>query len=314
MAHKDTVIEPAEGLTVLVGPNNCGKSAVVEALMVLAINSSKDFMIRHGEKDCQIIIETGEGHQIEWRRTAGTVSYQLDGRPIHRVRSGDVPDSLHDLLRLPDVPGPDGKDAFAVHFGTQKEPIFLLDRSGRHTATFFAASSDASHLVAMQMAHKRNVADRRRDERALVEHETQLSRSLESLQPLAALLETLDALDSDYEGLRIDETAIKAREHAIAALNRAFAEVICSEARAGALGKLQPPPALEDTASLERSLAGLRAARRTVAFESGRGRAMEPLNPPPSLQEISALESTCKRLARQEIAVDELVHKWRCLT
>src|SRR6266481_270493 len=224
MAHKDTVIEPADGLTVLVGPNNCCKSAVVEALMVLTTNSSKDFMTRHGEKDCRITIETSEGHQIEWRRTGSTISYQLDGRAIHRIRTGTVPDDLQDLLKLPDVPGPDGKDAFAVHFGMQKEPIFLLDRSGRHTATFFTASSDASRLVAMQTAHKRKVADRRQNERTLVERETQLSRSLESLQPLPALLKPLDALESDYEGLQIDDKAIKAQECAIVELNRAFAE------------------------------------------------------------------------------------------
>jgi len=32
MAHVRTVIEPADGLTVLAGPNNCGKTAVVETL------------------------------------------------------------------------------------------------------------------------------------------------------------------------------------------------------------------------------------------------------------------------------------------
>ena len=31
MSHDDTTIELADGLTVLIGPNNCGKSAVVAA-------------------------------------------------------------------------------------------------------------------------------------------------------------------------------------------------------------------------------------------------------------------------------------------
>ncbi len=31
MSHSHTVIEPADGLTILTGQNNCGKSAVVWA-------------------------------------------------------------------------------------------------------------------------------------------------------------------------------------------------------------------------------------------------------------------------------------------
>ena len=40
MSHERTIIEPADGLTVLVGPNNCGKSAVVSALGILCENAT----------------------------------------------------------------------------------------------------------------------------------------------------------------------------------------------------------------------------------------------------------------------------------
>ena len=32
MAHEHTVLELTDGVNVLIGPNNCGKSAVVEAI------------------------------------------------------------------------------------------------------------------------------------------------------------------------------------------------------------------------------------------------------------------------------------------
>ena len=50
MSHSSTVIEPAPGLTVLTGPNNCGKSAVVAALQILCHNENSTYVLRHGEK------------------------------------------------------------------------------------------------------------------------------------------------------------------------------------------------------------------------------------------------------------------------
>jgi len=96
MAHVHTVIEPASGLTVLVGPNNCGKSAVVSALEALCNNASGSYMIRHDEKEARVTVDTDDGHTLVWRRRGNVVSYIIDGREIHRVR-GSVPEDLHTL-------------------------------------------------------------------------------------------------------------------------------------------------------------------------------------------------------------------------
>ena len=42
MSHSHTVIGPADGLTILLGENNCGKSAVVSALQTLCTNGRGD--------------------------------------------------------------------------------------------------------------------------------------------------------------------------------------------------------------------------------------------------------------------------------
>src|ERR1700733_14720606 len=127
MSHTKTVIEPASGLTVLVGPNNCGKSAVVSALQTLCNNESGDYMVRHREKDARaavetrVTIETDDGHTFVWRRKGSTVSYEIDGRTINRLKGG-VPDDLHSLLRLPNVEPGENSVPFDIHFGTQKSP------------------------------------------------------------------------------------------------------------------------------------------------------------------------------------------------
>src|SRR3954466_12960241 len=141
MSHAHTVIEPVAGLTMLVGPNNCGKSAVVEALQILCRNSRKDYMLRHGEAECAVVLLTDDGHCIEWRRKKrGSTSYLVDGQRFDRL-GGDVPDEVHKVLRLPLVECE--RDGLDIHFGEQKSPILSLLNSQSVAAKFFASSSDA---------------------------------------------------------------------------------------------------------------------------------------------------------------------------
>src|SRR6187431_1745810 len=97
MSHRRTVIEPADGLTVLVGPNNCGKSAVVVALQCMNTcdNRSAPF-IRHGEKEARVIVETGEGSRVEWVRGKGFTNYKINGREMTRARR---PEDLDEHLK-----------------------------------------------------------------------------------------------------------------------------------------------------------------------------------------------------------------------
>jgi len=168
MSHRRTEIELADGLTVLTGPNNCGKSAIVAALQILATNGRTTHVMRHGEKFCRVTVETDDGHQIAWERKKKTVKYILNGEDVHRVGSS-IPDSLHDLLRLDRVQAEAGKAThdYDIHFGEQKSPVFLLDETGSRAASFFASSSDASRLVEMQHRHRSNVRERRAESKRL---------------------------------------------------------------------------------------------------------------------------------------------------
>ena len=81
MSHEHTVIEPSDGLTVLIGPNNCGKSAIVNALQVLCNNGKSTYVLRHGAKECQIVVETDAGDSIRWsRKKSGSPKYEINGK------------------------------------------------------------------------------------------------------------------------------------------------------------------------------------------------------------------------------------------
>ena len=134
MSHKHTVIEPAAGLTVLVGPNNIGKSAIVAALQILCHNDNSTYVLRHGEKECSIRVDTDDGHTVEWRRK-NAPSYVVDTVTFDRLRNSGLPDEVHQALRLPKVAAYDTD--FDIHFGTQKSPIFLLANSPANAAPVF---------------------------------------------------------------------------------------------------------------------------------------------------------------------------------
>ncbi|MBV8781032.1 MAG: AAA family ATPase, partial [Phycisphaerae bacterium] len=69
MSHAHTVIELDAGLNALIGPNNCGKSAVVEALRAVCDNTrGTEYVIRHGAKEATVMIETDDEHIVIWRR------------------------------------------------------------------------------------------------------------------------------------------------------------------------------------------------------------------------------------------------------
>ena len=181
MSHARTVIEPAAGLTVLVGPNNCGKSAVVAALQVLCRNETAKYVVRHDTKECTVQVETDDGHTVVWsRKMAGSPRYLIDGQLFDRLGRGGVPDELHQALRLPPIET--GADAdFDVHFGMQKAPIFLLGNSASMAARFFASSSDAIRLVEMQKRHRDRLAEKQREKNRLEAESKQLNAELEAL-------------------------------------------------------------------------------------------------------------------------------------
>jgi len=223
MSHSHTVIDLSPGLTVLTGPNNCGKSAFVSALQILAENSSGDFMVRHGAKECSVIVETDDGHTVEWKRKKKTVSYCIDGEDFHRLRNS-VPDKLRQVLKLSKVKAGDN-DPFDVHFGEQKSPIFLLGERGSRAAAFFASSSDASVLIEMQKLHRSKVKSAQQELQRLQSEFKQTCAIVDVLAPVPDLETKLEELDKTYEALLSEDQQIQQLESFIQGWERSAQSV-----------------------------------------------------------------------------------------
>jgi exonuclease SbcC len=289
MSHARTVIEPAAGLTVLVGPNNCGKSAVVSALQTLCGDNAGDYMVRHGQRTCQVTVETDDGHTITWRRKGAAVSYVIDGREVHRSGRGNLPDDLHEHLRLPKVESSGTGEKFDVHFALQKSPIFLIDNEGR-AAAFFSTSSDAERLLEVQKLHKGKVAGAKSSQKDLTAELKRLDEQLTALLPLDGIGERLEEAEASYEVLAAQTREISAWAARLEALAEKGRDVARHRGRCDALYTLSAPPDLADTRPLADRVAAFEVVNRQVGVQRDNCAALAPLRPPPELADAAALE------------------------
>ena len=307
MSHRHTVIDLAEGLTVLVGPNNCGKSAVVSALQTLCQNATGDYMLRHGERECSVRVETDDGHSVEWRRKRDGVSYALDGREVNRL-NGSPPDDLHDLLRLPLVES--GNRFFDVHFGEQKRPIFLLDKSPGHRATFFASSSDAVKLIEMQCLHRQDIHDARARERWLAGERAKLDRRLEKLASLEGIGDRLNQLEAEYEAITRQAGRVGSLRQTLEKLQIATQGFDRCSAQVEALRVLQSPPELLPAEALENLVGQMGVAQHRIDRTNAVRKATGPLHEPPPLAEEARRVDTLRSLLRHLSGVALVFDGW----
>jgi exonuclease SbcC len=254
MSHAHTVIDLADGLTVLVGPNNCGKSAVIEALRTVCENDNGEHLIKHGEGSCRITIETDDGHAVAWCRKGSRVWYEFDSEEQDRLR-GQVPPRVHELLRLPPVQTPDDEPV-NVHIGLQKNPIFLLADAAaeRKAAAFFSSTSDAQHLLQMQQLHrtKRTAAKSRQKELARELEEKE--RLLEALLPLETLEPRIASLEDEFSAIQKAATQIAQLQRLIDQVDAARERRALEMQRVTQVRELQSPPQQANDAALAKLL------------------------------------------------------------
>lgn len=118
-AHKNLKIEFPPGITVIKGPSDVGKSAVLRALRWLALNdmAGEDF-ITHGEDEVVVVLDTDRGKIV--RRKGIENIYKLDGKVLKSFGAGKVPEIVEQALGLGEI-----------NFQKQHDsPFWLSDNAG----------------------------------------------------------------------------------------------------------------------------------------------------------------------------------------
>jgi exonuclease SbcC len=252
--------------------------------------------MRHGARECSVRIETDDGHTIEWRRK-DSPSYVIDGQVFERLK-GRRPDELHAALRLPRVDAGDSTD-FDVHFGTQKSPIFLLSGPA-NAARFFASSSDAIRLVAMQKRHKDKHATAQREKNRLQAESKRVNVALGILEPVVDLDERLAAAREAYNEVQGLARWVLAAEKGEAALRTQSARVHKFSALVGLLRQLSPPPEIVPAEPLQEFLAALLAAQWERDAAKSRADALAKLPFPPGMAPVEPLQNLIEAIVAAE--------------
>ena len=308
MSHKRTVIEPAEGLTLITGENNCGKSAVAIALEAVGGQTIGPFMLRHGEKEAKVIleVENEDGmHTLEWRRKEKTQGWSIDNLGSDRGK----PDNLDNVLRLPEIESETGNHKFKLHIASQKNPIFLLDDPGSRAAEFFAGSGDAVYLISMQNKH-RGRGREKKGRKGFLETE------IKKLESQLKKLESVPSIRTDVDEAKKKEAELITKEDERVNLDQLIKKFEISQSVSedktkclDVLKSLAAPPDLDDTNKIKETINQIRSANNRQKSATEKLDRLSLLKPPPEQDDTKSVQRKLDQLREAAAKVKEFTQK-----
>lgn len=260
----------AQGLTVIVGPSDRGKSALIRAIEAAMFNRPGDQFVRVGQpwsyvlldffdrQDPDVVVPTPDGtHRIEWKKGKGVNKFTVDGDDYSRVGT-KAPKPLQDLgfkdvligARLTDEGKFEGGKWIRPQVARQLPPeIFLLDESGPFLNEVLVG---LSRVGVLQRAGRFCAADLRQTKTQLTLRRTDLEEAeadVTELTPIVALRDRVQLLQARYDTWQQTQGRVER-------LRRLVAERSMVEARV----KLTLPP----VAVKERDIHGLQKTLSTI--------------------------------------------------
>jgi hypothetical protein len=178
------------GLTVLVGPSNRGKSALIRALEAVLFNKPGDEFVRHGKKKATVEIvnaPTTDGTallDVKWTKGGGKTVYDLSGDLYTKVGQGTPPLITEAGYRDVWIGDKDRKKGEWLRPQVSEQgpgTYFLLNRSGAFVSDVLGAISRHAVLLTAQ---GRAAGDQRGTKQALGYKQTDLGKAHEQLDAL----------------------------------------------------------------------------------------------------------------------------------
>lgn len=129
-SHKYSVIDFNEGLNVIVGPSDSGKSAIIRGIKWALYNEpSGDYFIREGATECSVTVEFNDNVILKRYRSKYKNAYILTDRDGNEIKfegfGSGVPEEIIETVGIKKI-NLDSDSSNAINLGEQLEGAFLL--------------------------------------------------------------------------------------------------------------------------------------------------------------------------------------------
>jgi len=194
-----------DGLTVVTGPNNSGKTALMRAIRGVFTNAKGSNFVRHGTDACEVTVEFPDGNVVTWEKGKTLNRYTVNGKLLDKVGQG-VPDEVEALGIVAIQAGNQTVwPQIAPQFTGQ---VFLLDQAGSVVAESLADVERVGKLSrALKTADsdRRQVASelkvRRADQKALVTEMAAFDGLDDAVTEITAVEQDADDLKASLDRL-----------------------------------------------------------------------------------------------------------------
>jgi exonuclease SbcC len=205
---ENLTLELKEGITVIVGASNNGKSSIIRLLRSLFYNLNNDSSIRQGETSYTIGVVDNNNKVIVKRdlTSANKTVYSVNGNVLKKVGRNPVPE-VEDVLniRIIDI----NKKKMELNFLRQMEFPFLLGESGGFIYDFLSSSSNQNDFTDLFKTMKHDLKEISDNKKRLegqvdtLKDMYQTSKDIyDKLEPIDPLIEEILAFDIKMKHLQ----------------------------------------------------------------------------------------------------------------
>lgn len=204
-SHKDTKIDFDEGLTVILGQTDQGKSAIIRALKWVLYNEPRgtDFIMA-GCKLCRVSLEMDDGSVIIREREGQRNRYILIQNGKEEVFEGFGNTIPLEIARAHGIPKIriDKDAASAVNLAEQLEPPFLISESGGNRAKALGRLVGIHIIDAAQRTVLKDITNAKQDFESIQKDIENLNSQLESYKDIDELQIRISSLQNILKKLK----------------------------------------------------------------------------------------------------------------
>lgn len=205
-SHNKTILNLDEGVNVIVGPSDVGKTAILRALGWVFFNEpSGDSFIRMGEKEASVEIKFDDGYSVKRIRNKSFNGYHINHPDYEEIKKlsgfgSGVPDDVIEITGVKKFQITDDLNS-SITYQTQLEGAFLLSQSKDKKAKAIGAISNVNVIDRALKLGKNYIKDYKREARESEEEIEHIDEKLKEFESLDLEKESLKNLDYIYKDI-----------------------------------------------------------------------------------------------------------------